>query len=103
MASDPLSDAAVRSSPRGRPVPIRAWAARARASSASGAVDRDRQSDGAAASGLVLEFRLRGTGSGAAADTPFGVVTELEHGLGRRQFFWTGNQSSALDAVGLRD
>jgi hypothetical protein len=37
------------------------------------------------------------------ADTPFGLVTEFEHGVGKRQFFWTGNQSKALEAVGLRE
>ena len=51
---------------------------------------------------LVLgTLQLRGTGSGAVADTPFGLVTEFEHGLGTRQFIWTGDQSKALDAVGL--
>jgi SnoaL-like domain len=64
-------------------------------------IDRATEHDGVV---LVLgTLRLRGTGSGAVADTPFGVVTEFEHGLGRRQFVWTGDQSSALDAVGLRD
>jgi SnoaL-like domain len=64
-------------------------------------IDRATEHDGVV---LVLgTLRLRGTGSGAVADTPFGVVTEFEHGLGRRQFFWTGDQSSALEAVGLRD
>ena len=63
-------------------------------------IDRATAHDGVV---LVLgTLRLRGTGSGALADTPFGVVTEFEHGLGRRQFFWTGDQSSALEAVGLR-
>ena len=53
---------------------------------------------------LVLgTLRLRGTGSGAGADTPFGLVTEFEHGVGRRQFVWTGDQSSALEAVGLSE
>ena len=53
---------------------------------------------------LVLgTLRLRGTGSGAVADTPFGLVTEFEHGVGKRQFFWTGDQSKALEAVGLRE
>jgi SnoaL-like domain len=64
-------------------------------------IDRATEHDGVV---LVLgTLRLRGTGSGAVADTPFGVVTEFEHGLGRRQFVWTGDQSSALEAVGLRD
>ena len=53
---------------------------------------------------LVLgTLRLRGTGSGAVADTPFGMVTKFEHGLGKRQLFWTGDQSKALEAVGLRE
>ena len=53
---------------------------------------------------LVLgSLRLRGTGSGAVADTPFGLVTEFEHGVGTRQFFWTGDQSKALEAVGLSE
>jgi ketosteroid isomerase-like protein len=53
---------------------------------------------------LVLgTLRLRGTGSGAVADTPFGLVTEIEHGLGKRQFVWTGDQSRALEAVGLSE
>jgi hypothetical protein len=53
---------------------------------------------------LVLgTLRLRGTGSGAVADTPFGLVTEFEHGVGTRQFVWTGDQSKALEAVGLRE
>jgi hypothetical protein len=51
---------------------------------------------------LVLgTLRLRGTGSGAVADTTFGLVTEFEHGVGKRQFFWTGDQSKALEAAGL--
>ena len=51
---------------------------------------------------LVLgTLRLRGSGSGAVADTPFGLVAEVEHGLGKRHFLWTGDQSSALEAVGL--
>jgi SnoaL-like domain len=64
-------------------------------------IDRATEHDGVA---LVLgTLRLRGTGSGAVADTPFGLVTQFEHGLGRRQFFWTGDQSSALAAVGLSE
>ena len=56
--------------------------------------------------GLVLvlgTLRLRGVGSGAVADTPFGLVTEVEQGVGHRQFFWTGDQTSALEAVGLSE
>jgi ketosteroid isomerase-like protein len=53
---------------------------------------------------LVLgTLRLRGSGSGALADTPFGLVAEVEHGLGKRHFLWTGDQSSALEAVGLSE
>jgi ketosteroid isomerase-like protein len=53
---------------------------------------------------LVLgTLRLRGSGSGVTADTPFGLVTELEQGLGKRQFLWTGDQSKALEAVGLSE
>ena len=62
-------------------------------------IERATEHDGVV---LVLgTLRLRGTGSGAVADTPFGLVTEFEHGVGKRQFFWTGDQSSALEAVGL--
>jgi hypothetical protein len=44
---------------------------------------------------LVLgTLRLRGTGSGAVADTPFGLVTEFEHGVATRQFLWTGSRGS---------
>ena len=50
---------------------------------------------------LLGTLRLRGSGSGAVADTPFGLVTEVEHGVGQRQFIWTGDQSAALQAVGL--
>jgi ketosteroid isomerase-like protein len=56
--------------------------------------------------GLVLVLgilRLRGSGSGAVADTPFGLVTELEHGVGKRQFIWTGDRAKALEAVGLSE
>jgi ketosteroid isomerase-like protein len=56
--------------------------------------------------GIVLvlgTLRLRGTGSGAVADTPFGLVTELEHGVGHRQFIWTGDHSSALEAAGVSE
>jgi ketosteroid isomerase-like protein len=64
-------------------------------------IDRATEHDGVV---LVLgTLRLRGTGSGAVADTPFGLVTEFEYGVGRRQFFWTGDQSSALEAVGLSE
>ena len=55
---------------------------------------------------LVLgTMRLRGTGSGAAADTPFGFVSEVEHGVATRQFFWSGDQATAraLEAVGLSE
>jgi hypothetical protein len=53
---------------------------------------------------LVLgTLRLRGSGSGVTADTPFGLVAELEHGVGKRQFLWTGDQSEALEAVGLSE
>jgi hypothetical protein len=37
------------------------------------------------------------------ADTPFGLVTEVEHGVVHRQFIWTGDHSSALEAVGLSE
>jgi ketosteroid isomerase-like protein len=50
--------------------------------------------------GVVLVF---GTGSGAVADTPFGLVAEVEQGLGKRHFVWTGDQSTALAAVGLSE
>jgi ketosteroid isomerase-like protein len=64
-------------------------------------IERATERDGVV---LVLgTLRLRGTGSGAVADTPVGLVTEFEHGVGKRQFFWTGDQSSALEAVGLRE
>ncbi len=64
-------------------------------------IERATEHDGVV---LVLgTLRLRGTGSGAVADTPFGLVTEFEHGVGKRQFFWTGDQSSALEAVGLSE
>jgi ketosteroid isomerase-like protein len=64
-------------------------------------IERASEHDGVV---LVLgTLRLRGTGSGAIADTPFGLVTEVEHGLGRRQFIWTGDHSSALEAVGLSE
>ena len=56
--------------------------------------------------GLVLvlgTLRLRGSGSGATADTPFALVAEVEHGLGKRQFLWTGDQAEALEAVGLSE
>jgi ketosteroid isomerase-like protein len=55
--------------------------------------------------GLVLvlgTLRLRGSGSGAVADTPFGLVTEVKHGVGKQQFLWTGDQARALEAVGLQ-
>jgi hypothetical protein len=64
-------------------------------------IDRATEHEGVV---LVLgTVRLRGTGSGAVADTPFGLATEFEHGLGKRQFVWTGDQSSALEAVGLSE
>ena len=64
-------------------------------------IDRATEHDGVV---LILgTLRLRGTGSGAVADTPFGLVTEVEHGVGHRQFFWTGDYSSALEAVGLSE
>jgi hypothetical protein len=64
-------------------------------------IERATEHDGVV---LVLgTLRLRGFGSGATADTPFGLVTELEHGLGRRQFMWTGDQTKALEAVGLSE
>ena len=64
-------------------------------------IDRATEHDGVV---LILgTLRLRGTGSGAMADTPFGLVTEVEHGVGHRQFFWTGDHSSALEAVGLSE
>ena len=64
-------------------------------------IERATEHDGVV---LVLgTLRLRGTGSGAVADTPFGLVTEFEHGVGKRQSFWTGDQSSALEAVGLSE
>ncbi len=58
--------------------------------------------------GLVLvlgTLRLRGTGSGAVADTPVGLVTEVEHGVGIRQFLWSGDRATAraLEAVGLSE
>jgi ketosteroid isomerase-like protein len=56
--------------------------------------------------GLVLvlgTLRLRGAGSGAVADTPFGLVTEFEQGVGRRQFIWTSDHARALEAVGLME
>ena len=63
-------------------------------------IERATEHDGVV---LILgTLRLRGAGSGAVADTPFGLVTELAHGVGKRQFLWTGDQSSALEAVGLR-
>ena len=62
-------------------------------------IDRVTEHDGVV---LVLgTLRLRGTGSGAVADTSSGVVTEFELGLGKRQFVWTGDHSSALETVGL--
>ena len=62
-------------------------------------IDRATEHDGVV---LVLgTLRLRGTGSGAVADTPFGLVTVFEHGVGKRQFVWTGDQSRAVEAVGL--
>ena len=64
-------------------------------------IERATEHDGVV---LVLgTLRLRGSGSGAVADTPFGLVTEFAHGVGKRQFFWTGDQSSALEAVGLSE
>ncbi len=64
-------------------------------------IERATEHDGVV---LVLgSLRLRGAGSGALADTPFGLVTEFEHGVGKRQFLWTGDQSSALEAVGLSE
>jgi ketosteroid isomerase-like protein len=57
--------------------------------------------------GLVVvlgTLRLVGAGSGATADTPFALVAEVEHGVGKRQFFWSGDQATAraLEAVGLQ-
>jgi hypothetical protein len=64
-------------------------------------VERASEHDGVV---LVLgTVRLRGSASGVAADTLFGLVTELEHGVGRRQFLWTGDQTKALEAVGLSE
>jgi hypothetical protein len=64
-------------------------------------IDRATEQDGVV---LVLgTLRMRGTGSGAVADTPFGLVTEFEHGVGTRQFLWTGDHSRALEAVGLSE
>ena len=66
-------------------------------------VDRATEHDGLV---LVLgTLRLRGSGSGAAADTPFGLVTEVEHGVATRQSLWTGDQATAraLAAVGLAE
>jgi ketosteroid isomerase-like protein len=57
-------------------------------------------------SGLVLvlgTLRLRGSGSGAVADTAFGLVSEVEHGVATQQFLWTGDQARALEAVGLSE
>jgi ketosteroid isomerase-like protein len=63
-------------------------------------VDRATEHDGLV---LVLgTMRLRGAGSGAMADTPFGFVAEVEHGVGKRQFLWI-DQARALEAVGLRE
>ena len=64
-------------------------------------VERATEHDGRV---LVLgSLRLRGSGSGAAANTPFGLVADVEHGLARRQFLWTGDQAQALEAVGLSE
>jgi SnoaL-like domain len=64
-------------------------------------IERASEHDGVV---LVLgTLRLRGTGSGAMADTPFGLVTEVERGVAQRQFIWTGDHSSALEAVGLAE
>ncbi len=64
-------------------------------------IERATEHDGVV---LILgTLRLRGTGSGVVADTPFGLVAEVEHGLAKRQFVWTGDQSSALAAVGLSE
>ncbi len=64
-------------------------------------IERATEHDGVV---LVLgTLRLRGSGSGATADTPFGLVAEVEQGVSRRQFVWTGDRSKALDAVGLSE
>ena len=58
--------------------------------------------------GLVLvlgTLRLRGHGQRCWADSPFGLVTEIEHGVGTRQFLWSGDRATAraLAAVGLSE
>ena len=66
-------------------------------------VERATEHDGRV---LVLGIlRLVGSGSGAVADTPFGLVAEVKHGLGTRQFLWSGDQATAraLAAAGLSE
>ncbi len=66
-------------------------------------VERATEHDGRV---LVLgTLRLVGAGSGAVGDTPFGLVTEVEHGIGTRQSLWSGDQAMAraLAAVGLSE
>ena len=64
-------------------------------------IERATEHDGVV---LVLgTLRLRGSGSGATARTALSGLSGSEHGVGKRQFLWTGDQSEALEAVGLSD
>jgi ketosteroid isomerase-like protein len=87
---------------RGRAEVRKLWAD-IRDSFAEARFDIDRATEHGGVVLVLGTLRLRGTGSGAVADTPFGMVTEFEHGAGKRQFVWTGDQSRALEAVGLSE